>query len=183
MKYYITIIRELLNIPFSIPCRMPSTLIHSINNVNQSITNIEYHNITNDTYPRYQITIKTKNNLSDARTKFEFCIDNMQNCSEHFGWYYALENPENNMFGSVIPEEVLQFIGLNVVNIHIYEIKNTNEYDDVSGLMVMKINLEDDKQFHFVMYNYHNGYYPHSVWLNVYENNDNQPMRVLKTCI
>jgi len=26
-------------------------------------------------------------------------------------------------------------------------------------------------------------YYPHSVWLNVYENYDNQPMQVLNTCI
>jgi hypothetical protein len=157
---------------------MLSTLIHIIDNVNQSITNIEYHNITNDTYPRYQITIKTKNNLSDARTKFEFCIDNAQNCCEHFGCYYALENPENNIYSSVMLSEALQFVGLNIVNIHIYEIN-----DDGGGLMVMKINLEDNKQFHFVMYNYHNGYYPHSVWLNVYENDDIQPMRVLNTCI
>jgi len=177
LKYYITITRELFHIPFSIPSRMSFNNI--IDNVNQSITNIEYHNITNDTYPRYQITIKTKNNLSDARTKFEFCIDNEQNCCEHFGCYYALEKPEIDIYGSVMLSEVEQFIGLNVVNIHIYEIKGS----DGCRLMVMKINLEDNKQFHFVMYNFHNGYYPHSVWLNVYENYDTQPMQVLNTCI
>ena len=49
--------------------------------------------------------------------------------------------------------------------------------------MIMEINLEDNKKFYFALYNYHNGYYSHSLWLNVYENKDIAPMCVLLTSI
>ena len=61
-------------------------------------------------------------------------------------------------------------------NIHIYE--STDDFQ-----IVMEINLVNKKKINFIMTNDHNGYYPHKVWLDVYENGDTKPIRVVNTII
>ena len=70
-----------------------------------------------------------------------------------------------------------------IENINIYQIPLNNNgiiYPDESGgSIVMEINLENNRKFHFGMYNEHDGYNSHDVWLNVYKNEDIEPTRVV----
>lgn len=160
--------------------------IHKIANINEHIKNIEYKNQKEN----YEITITTC-----KKNKFIFCMGNEQLCCEEFGWYFStspITDTKNKLVkeqkykNNKLPKDIKQYINKQIININIYE-RNDNENnstkDYVGDEMVMEINLEGNNKINFVMYNYHNGYYTHSVWLDVAENGDTKTMRVVKTVI
>jgi len=157
-----------------------SKYLHEIKNINGTIQNIEFSN--SDNYYEITITIKCS---TGGESIFAFCMGSVSSCCEILGWYYSPNTPSfdnitiiNNNPNDLdkLPDEVNKYNGDKIENINIYEPERESS-------MVMEINLENDKKFNFVMFNCHNGYYPHDVCLNVYENGDIKPMRVFYTSL
>ena len=63
--------------------------------------------------------------------------------------------------------------------ITIYE--ETNSYDICS--IIMEITLKNGMIIKFIYSNEQNGYYSHDVWLTLAENDDDEPMGLIKTSI
>ena len=172
--------------------------LHKIENINQYIQNIEMCNYKYDEdgfeigTPCYKITIYTSEYPTGGKTKYEFCMDSIPSSFESFGWYYKVDSPVSyyeeysyfpHMESDNLPIEVNNYFGEKIENINIYEIpldnNETTYVDSSGGSVVMEINLENNKKFHFGMYNEHNGYHSHDVWLNVYKDEDIEPTRVV----
>ena len=161
--------------------------IHKIKNINKYIQNIDIKNcaIDDNNYNTfYKFIIEACEYPNGESVIYEYCMDSSTTCSEDFGFYYTKISPSNEKnyeSGNYkIADELKQYIGEKIEKIIIYEMP---EKHNAGSSMIMEINLEDDKKFNFTLYNYHNGYYSHCVWLNVYENKDITPMCVLQISI
>jgi hypothetical protein len=124
-------------------------------------------------------------NIKNNNIKLVYCMDNDRDCKD-FGWYYTtlLTNSELDNGNSInpidyLPLEIDNYIGKEIDTINIFKIPSVKS--EYGGSIVMEINLENNNKCHFVMYNFHNGKCPHNIVLNVYENNESNPIRVLKT--
>ena len=174
---------------------MSSDPLHKIDNINQYIQFIDfctYKDVDEHCNRYYKITIYTSEYPTGGKTKYEFCMDSVYSSFESFGWYYKVDSPvsfyeEYSYFPQMesynLPMEVTSYFGEKIENINIYQIPLNNNgiiYPDESGgSIVMEINLENNRKFHFGMYNEHDGYNSHDVWLNVYKNEDIEPTRVV----
>ena len=172
--------------------------IHEIEKINKYIQNIDFKNCARDEnnyYTFYKFIIEACEHPSGESVMYEYCMDSYVICSEDFGYYYTKISPSYDGYNEYpgferdkdgnykIPDELKKYIGEKIEKIIIYEMPNKENNYNVGSSMIMEINLEDNKKFYFTLYNYHNGYYSHSVWLNVYENKDKTPMCVLQSII
>lgn len=178
--YYLAIILKLKRKKCLCVNNMPFT--HIIKDINLCITNI----VVNDIDDSFIIEAINKN--SNFTTKYEFCISDEQKCCERVGSYYAedISKSEKNNKELYNKELYNKFIGDTIDNIYFYESMDMepceNEHNTRFSI-IMQINLNNGKCFYFVIYSEHNGSYSRDVWLNVYENGDITPIRVIDTCV
>jgi DNA mismatch repair ATPase MutS len=158
---------------------------HKIKNIKEHIKTIDY--IYNDgnkgPHGSHAIVLTTCKNTK--YTKYIFKIAGGIECCEKIGCFFSeneigssarISARLSTKLAKTVAKYISKDIDTEIDNIHIYETSDIFQ-------MVMEINLVNKKKINFIMYNDHNGYYPHRVWLDVYENGDSKPIRVVNTAI
>jgi len=158
---------------------------YTIDKINQHIQSFEFYK----TRDKLEITINTYKSISGEYIKVVYCMDNNNNnnnnhnhkCYKDFGWYYSPILNHNTLFMCIdnLPLEIDNYIGKTIETINVYKIPS--DKSEYGGSIVMEINLENNKTCNFVMYNFHNDKCSHDILLNIYENGDIKPMKILKT--
>lgn len=151
-----------------------------------TITNIEYNKDNN--YSSVSISLV---NSPTSKAKYEMRIDNMQLCCEYFGIKYVRygdgeEQLEMSDIADLDISDVRDFYtGNNVESIKI-EHGNYSKYDPenfVSVTFTLVNTYENTTSFTIVLFNNHNGYYPHEVDVLLYENDDLESMNIYSSYV
>lgn len=174
------------------------TILRKIEDINKRIQSITYRKEKPSNYFNFQIVLD--------KDKYEFRFDANPNCCERFGYNTYLGNDDKkdditdnkDLLGENISK--IQFVYVRDYDyekskILIRFIKDSTEFpnaeeqqedddndddnDDDDGQQ----DNEDNILFTIEFYNNHNGYYPHRLMVNLYENSDSQPMNIFTTRI
>jgi hypothetical protein len=148
-------------------------ILHTFSKINKKIKKITYE----DKNGFYNIRVHLERDI------YEFLFESGTWCCEIVCFYSYLGEPkdlnDNNVIKNLIPDTLLNYS--SEVNKTIKEI-NIQQTD--SNYITFAFNNNKNRTlFTIQFHNEHNGYYPHNVHVNLYENGDKEPMKVLTTSI
>jgi hypothetical protein len=150
------------------------------------ITNIEYDN--DNKYSRISISLE---NSPTSKAKYEMRISNKQLCCEYFGIKYIRygDGEEELELSDIMDLDISNvrnfYTGNNVESIKIEYGKGQFNCDNnfVSVTFTLVNTYENTKSFKIVLFNNHNGYYPHDVEVLLYENDDVESMNIYSSWV
>lgn len=97
--------------------------------------------------------VKTEN------ATYRILIENEQNCCESWGYFSSDDNYED-------------FIGKDLVDVSLTDtalnqqkVQESGWYDDEGGIQFVDFKFSDGSVLQFAVYNAHNGYYGHSIYV------------------
>jgi len=150
--------------------KMP--LLHRIDNIDGRLLNIE---LIQD--PGY-FTIHIK--LGRDTYEFKFVDNTIPLCCEEVGFYTYLGNDvdtENKTENNIM--DFIDIIGDNITTIKFEE----KQVDTCGTIFIKFLNGEENIVFTLEFYNWHNGYYPHDLIVNLNEGDSYEGMQIFYTCI
>ncbi len=153
------------------------SLLQDINNINQPLKNITYVNDSGFHKIRLEI----------GSSIYEFKYDSHQNCCEKayflsYPYYKYSRTIENTL---IVDSSI---INKTISRISFYSDSDRSKSGQFSDKITYKVEVSfvdenDDTIYTLLFNNTHNGYYPRTLFVNLYENNDEIPIKIFNTHI
>lgn len=145
---------------------------HEFNDIDGCLKNIEFMNDSGFFTIRVAVGTNT----------YECNFDNVSLCCENFGISTYLGGDNYIDVGSKIENGIIAFnkiIGHRITSINVGENKGEGECKSMS----VKFICQNTIIFTLEFYNWHNGYYPHNLYLNLCKGDSTVSKQMLMTCI
>ena len=141
-------------------------ILHTVSNINKKLLSI-----TRISDPNYFII-----HVVIGNDIYECKFDNRPDCCEEFATYTYLGDDidtEDKTENDIVDYSSITNETITSIRICVYK----------SSIYIKFIDGTDDALFIIEFRNEHNGYYPHDVIINLYENEDDNGMQIFKTCV
>lgn len=155
---------------------MSSKILREIKNINKSVKSItfrEQKSTSRYDYNNFNFQVLLDND------KYEFKFNSENNCCEEFGYLTYLGDGKIN---DIIYNNELLDKNISKILI-LYKSDDLDRFSSIQQKILIQFIKIDDVLFTIQFYNNHNGYYPHSFIVNLYENNDATPIKIFSTSI
>ena len=147
----------------------------------QSLENITYSEDDDDEFHIIRVKI--------GKDIYEFKFDSQQNCCErafflsHPGKKYSKKQENTLVFDNSIVGKTISRISLLYTDSFINGVSLNDKDTYIIKVLFINENNNNDTIYTLIFSNTHNGYYPRELIVNLYENNDENPMKIFSTRI
>jgi hypothetical protein len=158
-----------------------SNLIHSIENIeNKCLQYINYIKKTNI----YILEVCIDRDLYEINIHESPSMLASVSFSTHIGYVDGDNDTDDEYnFDDTNQNSIVDYDTIIGCEINKILFKSFDKYQLHHYVYIYFNNNDNDTLFTIKVYNYHNGYYPNDIIVNLYENFDETPMEILHTCV